>query len=430
MRIYTDIFADNQEFLNNRTGSNLQGNIMQPHGREHVAFMTLHWPENSIATPDLKNYLANLAFPPVDHPQRISINSAAMQQAERGTYGRSASPRLFMGFYLTHQGFEFLQRENNYSEIYGHLKDIYMRADMNDKEGWDNKMKNIPQMMFMLAHSSESFLRDTAAHFENIFKNRFGANEKTFIEYGRVYRNRFGQSMEHFGYADGLSQPWFIPKGRGQKFPNQNEWNPIRNITDFLTGERETGKHCYGSFLAYRKYEQDVLDFINTQNARAAQSGKTPELAGAEMFGRFKEGSPIVSESNSARTKEELKNRELYLFDYKSDVDGNRCPFSAHVRKMNNRQNINGDMIIRRGVPYGNRELLPNGEFNLKNDPSENVGLHFLSFQNSFETFQDLLPGNPDGDAVLGDLKNGLAKLKGGANYYAPSIKFFEQLAQ
>ncbi|MEO1258520.1 MAG: hypothetical protein AAFZ15_06975 [Bacteroidota bacterium] len=432
MENYQDIFEDNQEFLNNRTGRNLQGNIIQSHGRKHVAFLTLHWDDDDTqASRSLKKYLSILADPPANNPDRISISTAARENKTRKTYGKaSTSPELFIGIYLTYQGFEFFEKENEYKEIYDHLKDRDLRADMQDKGGWETRMKNIPQMMLMMAHSSENFVKQRAAYFLNIFKQRFEALESSFVEYGKVYHNRFGKPVEHFGFADGYSQPWFLPKP-GRILPSAGQWNPVRDVREFLVEESVTGRKCFGSFLAYRKFEQHVEAFAAEQIVQAEQLGVSPALAGAKMVGRFTEGSPLALYDAATTTKKSLDGRELNFFNYNNDTEGNKCPFSAHIRKMNNRTDSDGPMIIRRGVTYGERRLKTNGEFDSQNFPSKDVGLHFLSFQKSLATFKNLLPkpnGDTAHDAILGDLKSGLVQMKGGSNYYAPSIEFFRKL--
>lgn len=423
-------------------GDSIQGNIARNHGREHTAYLFLRWPTTTTitneigeqktvktkASNELKKYLKGLAN---DDFNRLSITSAAMVGYDRSKYGKNKSPNIFMGAYFTSKGLEWMgktERNKDWNEIHTILKkskDLQNGAGKKDEVGWDENFKVEPHLMIALSHSSEDLLKLQADKILKILKIKFNADKGSFIEYGNVYRNRLGQSVEHFGYADGLSQPWFF-KSQVISIPNNNIWNPIRSLKDgFFKEEAETskkiGESCYGSFLVYRKFEQDVAGFNDSERK-------------VEKIGRLKDGSPIVEyfKKSEAHTKANLSTRELYIFDHsKKGDDGIKCPKGAHIKKMNDRPNAQNEMIIRRGMTYGTRIKKADGSLDTNILPLSNVGLHFISFQKDINTFQKMINCSMIGDIkdeILTDRKTGLIKIKGGANFYAPSIDFFQQL--
>ncbi|HEY6748925.1 MAG TPA: hypothetical protein VI357_24810 [Mycobacteriales bacterium] len=91
----------------------------------------------------------------------------------------------------------------------------------------------------------------------------------------------------------------------------------------------------FGSYLVFRKLEQNVRRFKQAQRDLAAVlglSGAEVERAGATLVGRFEDGTPLTLQSAAGR-HEPVEND----IDYSSDPDGAKCPFHAHIRKTNPR---------------------------------------------------------------------------------------------
>jgi len=142
-----------------------------------------------------------------------------------------------------------------------------------------------------------------------------------------------------------------------------------------------------------------------------------------------------------------------------SDRTGKRCPFHAHVRKVNPRSKEEPILIARRGMTYYEKERRQD----LLDEPDEGVGILFMCFQKSiqeqFEFIQqrannarfpkkgvgiDPIIGqnnNPDRaqnwnptwnksskNPVVYDFQD-VVTLKGGNYFYAPSISFLRTLA-
>ncbi|MFE0378416.1 hypothetical protein ACFW1M_23180 [Streptomyces inhibens] len=161
---------------------------------------------------------------------------------------------------------------------------------------------------------------------------------------------------EHFGFADGVSQPLFFARDIERAKTRRggiDQYDPSAPLDQVLVKDPADGDNGYGSYFVYRKLQQDVQGFRDDELALATEIAKlahpkTPAptdddiaLAGAYMVGRFKDGTPVVDRDvpglGSAPNN----------FSFDRDVDGVRCPFQAHIRKTNPR----GDKQRQFGVP-------------------------------------------------------------------------------
>ena len=85
-------------------------------------------------------------------------------------------------------------------------------------------------------------------------------------------RTRDGDAIEHFGYVDGRSQPLFIDEDlehERETTDGVDRWNPLVPLSHVLVPDPAAtdGDHAYGSYLVYRKLEQNVRAF-KQQEAR------------------------------------------------------------------------------------------------------------------------------------------------------------------
>ncbi len=210
--------------------------------------------------------------------------------------------------------------------------------------------------------------------------------------------------VEHFGYMDGRSQPVFLQEqvDAERKSGGIDVWNPAARLNLALVNDPlGDSSMSFGSFLVYRKLDQNVSAFNRAVNALAGELGVKPDLAGAMAMGRFKDGTPVVLQGVDGRT--DVANN----FDFSSDPTGLRCPFQAHIRKANPRgesvgegddtvEQVNAHRIVRRGIPYG-------GPLNVSDDPANQptggVGLLFFCYQGDiweqFEVIQRRWCNNP-----------------------------------
>ncbi|AZP11380.1 Dyp-type peroxidase [Undibacterium parvum] len=213
-------------------------------------------------------------------------------------------------------------------------------------------------------------------------------------------------SKEHFGYTDGIGDPVFVgmpgdamnKNGRGKQMPD-GSWEPLA-IGEFLLGHIDEAKEYppapepillarNGSYMVYRKLHENVASFdaYLDEHAKTYPGGK--ELLAAKFVGRWRDNGAPLTRAPDAASKAKFdadfsiandaeKDALLSNFTYDADMSGAKCPFSAHIRRINPRASLemtqgatpgsmclntgafdtpgalaNRRRIIRRGLPYG-----------------------------------------------------------------------------
>jgi deferrochelatase/peroxidase EfeB len=177
-----------------------------------------------------------------------------------------------------------------------------------------------------------------------------------------------GGSRLHFGYRDGISQPDLAWDDQAQGAEQVN----FRTILlGYATPEHSSAPRAgpaadlvrdsaYGMF---RWIHQDVAlfnRFLSTAGPRVFPALSAPdaaELLAAKFVGRWRNGTPLVL--SPADSKDEWSTRNDFTYRVQ-DPAGHRCPFSAHIRVTNPRDQpldpvvVDGvPRVLRRGVPYG-----------------------------------------------------------------------------
>ncbi|MFH1795308.1 MAG: cytochrome P450 [Pseudomonadota bacterium] len=192
--------------------------------------------------------------------------------------------------------------------------------------------------------------------------------------------SRRPQAIEHFGFADGISQPAVRGTAR------VNAGAPDANVVaagEFLFGYRDEhgfypvspavkaghdpsgilptlrfrrgadgttdALHDFGrngSFLVVRQFEQHVDDFAaycsfaaRTKAAQHDDPSITPDWIAAKMMGRWQDGSSLVR-NPEGRPDRPVDNSFSYGAE---DPQGLRCPFGAHIRRSNPRDSLGDD---------------------------------------------------------------------------------------
>jgi Dyp-type peroxidase family len=181
----------------------------------------------------------------------------------------------------------------------------------------------------------------------------------------------------HFGYVDGIAQPRIagapgreqapdlqpeMPAGDlllGRDFTNSFGGNFAGNLPDALADNA-----TYGAFRVLR---QSAGAFEGLLQEWGAATGADPELIAAKLMGRWRNGVPLVLSPHTDAPQPALARDQLNEFDYVSpdarpalydDSDGLRCPFGAHVRRLNPRGGEvmgtpHSRRLVRRSMPYG-----------------------------------------------------------------------------
>lgn len=369
--------------------SNLQANILKPHGRDFAThlFLRFHAKPNRVRA-WIKEYIV---------PR---VTTALSQFA---TSGRAdVDGGIVCGFFLSARGYEFLELDTSgfASESFRKgMKDqengVFSRLlDLDNEDppvaSWESAFQQEIHALVTLADDQLSVVESNVALLE--------ASLRDFVkvvgrEHGNTLR-RQAEPVEHFGYFDGISQPIFtkpdLDKARAQN-PNFEAWNPGARLSLVLVDDPLTAaSDAFGSYLVYRKLAQDV-DLFNRRVKRLAEElAVDADLAGAYTVGRFKDGTPVALSRQPTQPGEFSKQND---FDFSDDESGARCPFHAHTRKANPRgttplTTLEGEKrrrIARRGIPYG--PPVTGAADNLPNDdnPATPRGLLFLCFQANIE---------------------------------------------
>ena len=221
---------------------------------------------------------------------------------------------------------------------------------------------------------------------------------------------RLPHRHEHFGFRDGLSQP-FVDLGLGDPAPGggtpsrNSTWSPVALGEIFLHCEDEDGRRHElpvnsklregSTFLVFRKLEQDVVGFRSFIAKQRPGDKAAQEMLAAQFVGRWKNGTPLVLSPDFPR--EFGPDAESILNDFRYAADdprGRKCPLGAHVRRSNprdigGRDNVRRHRILRRGMSYGGA-LLPKESAG----DGEKRGLLFVAANSridlQFETLQSV----------------------------------------
>ena len=202
---------------------------------------------------------------------------------------------------------------------------------------------------------------------------------------------------EHFGYTDGIGDPVFEGQtnlaarvlGRG-KLMRDGTWQPLAT-GEFLLGHVDEAMEYpktapspwllahNGTYMVYRKLHENVGTFNRFLDEQSGIFNGSKEMLAAKFAGRWRDnGAPIVHapddasktewDKRYAAADESGKRKMLTDFTYNEDIHGTKCPYSAHLRRINPRGSlefgvkdaydtpgalVNRRRILRRGLPYG-----------------------------------------------------------------------------
>jgi Dyp-type peroxidase family len=313
------------------------------------------------------------------------------------------------------------------------------------------------------------------------------------IDAGRIREDRYGTGdsvgkpgfLEHFGFVDGLSQPRIhgvTPGRRVAELPAGEALLGYRDIDGDTAGAGlPTDLARNGSYLVYRKLEQDVTAFRDlTRQLAERLAGRIPtgtdpeQLAAAKLMGRWRNGTPLTPGASS----KDASLPPVHFGFQEHDAEGHGCPVGAHIRRANPRDSRPVDpdsqadtggedgleatltlrhRMLRRGIPYGP----PLAEDAVDSDASGSAerGLLFVALvgdlRRQFEFVQAhwMSDGNAfrlgtDRDPVSGAAEDGnkfvvqgeppvfvkperpLVTCRGGEYFFLPGIAALKRIAQ
>ena len=440
----------------------LQGNILKPHGRDHVILILFALERGKAWV--ARAWIRALAAKHVTSAHR-QLCEADDYREKKAAHKRRAPGKPFCTFLLSAAGYLALGRDLRLpsdSRFRAGMKRSRARLRDPAPSVWQEHYRREIHGLVLLAHENPAALVRFATRIRRELRP---FTEAVWVERGDQLR-RAGQAIEHFGYADGISQPQFL-KGDIDKDKEDSggsdPWDPSAPLRLVLARDPNGRRaDAFGSYLVYRKLEQNVPLFEKREKdmMRALQVRSpylldpTTHLAGALMIGRFPNGTPVKLQPNPAREALDRRNN----FVYTTDPRGSRCPFQAHARAANPRNVASRHQrIVRRGIPYG--RMTPPGSLG---NPEQGVGLLFMCLQRSigsqFERVQRRMNGReghardpitgqgsggapplwPDPYATLSRVrypprasrwqKRSPVRLLGGEYFFAPSLSFLTGL--
>lgn len=437
---------------NTRWFSGLQANILKSHGRDNHALILLSFSQTQCTA--LRTWLSDIPVTRFD--EQLSGAEDRRKNRHEGT------PEVVRSVWLSATGYAALGfRQTDLPSDRAFREGMVDRGrSLGDppRANWDGAFQGEISCVVALAHDDAEELGKAVQELQASAHHSLGYASVLGVERGTTDRSSAGV-REHFGFADGVSNPVFLRDdirklGPRTKFDDRAR-KELALVRDPLAPE------AWGSYVVLRKIEQDLRAFDKGKEALAdalGLSGEDRRRAGAMIVGRFEDGTPLVDSANPSQTR-------TNDFDYGHDPAGARCPFQAHARKMNDRgdglrkgdwpEEVRRRRIVRRGFHYGGTP----GEVERV---SEGVGLFFVSFQASIEgQFEKLqrdfanndsyfLPGS-GADALVGRDANSthhkwpkkwgdagsrqslpplgdVTRLRGGAYLFAPSADFLAGL--
>ena len=223
-----------------------------------------------------------------------------------------------------------------------------------------------------------------------------------------VYDNGMPTGKEHFGFTDGISNPFFEGNGhkisrlagRG-KLMRDGSWQPLAT-GEFILGHVDEAREYplapepkmlsrNGTFMVYRKLHENVDTFARYIDNLAKDFDGSKDLLMAKMSGRWPDNGAPLTLAATDEEKAELDSRiadlkyrslegdecaaaqleQLYItwvdFSFDGDKNGSKCPIGAHIRRTNTRGSLEHEKgafdrpgalvdrrrLMRRGLPYG-----------------------------------------------------------------------------
>jgi Dyp-type peroxidase family len=387
------INADDPSAEHEQLLKNLQGNILKDHGRDFANHIFIKFS----AGPDtIRKWIRAFTT-----KGELKVTSAWQQNEDAHAYKldkEKNKDKPFVSFLLSAEGYRYLEREGKMPDEKpnskgGHSFRNGMKTSgetlLHDSPAseWEEQWKTaIPiHALIILANDVLDKLSDDT---DRILDAEFAGHKlkdisHSFTESGAMmYQDQDTRKpREHFGYIDGISNPLFL---RSEVYmADQESFAPLRLALVSDPGGRPKSS-CFGSFLVFRKYEQNVEKFHKQigQLSAALTPGGNVKRAMALVMGRFPDGTPIAIEAGEL-TASSRQNTFRYL------DEGGRCPFKAHIRRANPRNGIPDSKehrIVRRGITYGERTL------GFDDFPETGRGLLFMCYQsdisNQFEHIQ------------------------------------------
>jgi Dyp-type peroxidase family len=277
----------------------------------------------------------------------------------------------------------------------------------NDPDQWDPVLREEIHALFTVYGRTADARRDAA----RALTGELAAAGVAIVHCQQADLLKSGR--EHFGFRDGFSQPALADvsedrrsrRGEGvqrRRLPFGGErWREVK-LGEFVLGyEDEDGVVpgagnpvlLNGTFMVWRKLEQDADAFARWIEAHAGADEDARDRLRAKILGRWPNGDSLIRRpasgtyGNGDSGDPPRHDLQINDFRYAGDAAGVHCPLGAHVRRSNPRdalgfrtERTRRNRIIRRGLPYVDRD--------------ETRGLIFVCFNASIARQFEQIQGN------------------------------------
>jgi Dyp-type peroxidase family len=334
-------------------------------------------------------------------------------------------------------------------------------TEESDPSAWElGGPNNEPIHAVVIVHARDAATLESAWAVERTRCQRF---QNGVVEHTGAPQQGYrpGTDAEPFGFRDGLTQPSIagmdgtgVPSGEfilgytnhyelipptpvvPDALDPQGILPPLANPYHAAGHWRDFGRH--GTFVVYRKLQQDVAGFWRTLREEATRLHGVADAhyvvwLASKMVGRWPSGAPLIE----APARDDPARAEHNDFGYQSDPDGLACPVGAHIRRAHPRDDLkpyareqsrhmsDAHRILRRarvfGPPLFDATLLTgapdpanhNAILSIEDD-GQARGIHFFcvnaSIRSQFEFVQQTWCNNPrfgglsrSKDPIVGD---------------------------
>lgn len=320
--------------------------------------------------------------------------------------------------------------------------------EKSDPEFWDNVYKKNIHILVSIEATKQS---DLEKRYDEILEllpvsngvqlldgHKCQEKEKTlpYQEASALYQDGIPTAKEHFGYTDGISNPFFKGMteemghllGGGKKSGIKNNgygdpesattWQPLET-GEFILGYRDEAQEFpvapappliakNGSFMVFSKFHENVGKFNQYLDEFGPKFPGGKEMLAAKFVGRWRNGAPLTTfpqeadanqiarereeailamnlaqspaEKIKARTRFQEINKKFIAFDYDDDISGSRCPVGAHIRRGNPRGSLEFGQKKAFNTPSAlddRRRLIRRGlPYGIAQSPDSNEGEH------------------------------------------------------
>jgi deferrochelatase/peroxidase EfeB len=322
--------------------------------------------------------------------------------------------------------------------------------DKSSPEHWDEIWKEEDHVHIFVSIEARTMvdLVERFTHITNLLIGKSGimllyghraeipGDAKNYQDAAALEQNGVPTAKEHFGYSDGISNPFFkgmteemgnvIGGGKkngkklGYKNPKlESTWAPLETGEFILGYEDEAQEYPVaptpplisrnGSFMVYSKFHENVGKFNDYLRNEKHKFGGDEEVLAAKFVGRWRNGAPLSSYPDKASAnniasqrqqailamvvangdKAKLKvareafkevNKNFIGFDYDDDIDGSKCPLGSHIRRANPRGSLEFGNKKAFDTPTAlddRRRIIRRGlPYGIAKDPSSNEGEH------------------------------------------------------